>query len=182
MHVIVEKPWQCSRPDTNRVSAVAQQKELQVGCDFEYCLLDAVERWRAAFHPGTGVSFGGWFSVDRANRLDISAMENLGCHLAAIREYAVPEANILELHAAYEAPNRRTVWLKQEDLELASLDFQHSGEPILQRFVRQFEGAITACRQFPFDLSFASKVQASLTRYVERRQGNAPERELGGRA
>lgn len=156
MHVLAEKPWRYST-DTPHLERSAESLGLVVGVDFEYCLLDAVQSWPAAFGGGAGLSFGGRFDVPSSNRLDLPAMDQLGSHLLALREDAAPQAAIGSLHCGYERPAVRRAWLAGPGGPVAEADFTASTEPILQRVVALFESA-AAGAHFRFDLSFAERV------------------------
>ncbi len=94
LHVIAEKPWPYSPNETRLLQNLASATRRQVGVHFEYCLLDAVEKWRNQFDRGAGLQFSGRFHLRGQDRLGISAADNLGCHLLAIREYAVPQSEL----------------------------------------------------------------------------------------
>ena len=68
LHAIVEKPWLNSRSETEALLDLASRKKLIVGVHYQYCLLTAVEAWRADLNAGAGLEFGGCFTVNRANR------------------------------------------------------------------------------------------------------------------
>ena len=153
MHVIAEKPWLCSAAETEALRQAARARGVRTGVHFEYCLLNGVEAWRERFEGMRGLRFGGVFRVSRADRQGIPALENLGSHLAAIRRYAAPEAEMEELSCAYEGPDERRVWIEDE-----SLDFLENREPIIQKFVHWFEDG----RDFPFDIEFGRRVAEDL--------------------
>src|SRR5438552_3080210 len=92
VHVLVEKPWYGSSSDTERLQSLARQKKRIIAVHFEYLVLDEVEKWRANYHPGSGLQLGGRFFLSRADPSEIPAIDNLGCHLFAIREFAVPSS------------------------------------------------------------------------------------------
>src|SRR6202795_3997699 len=98
LHVIVEKPWIYSREETTLLRDAAARAGLKGGVHFEYCLLSEVENWRRRFEQERGVGFGGTFNVHAADHLGISAMQNLGSHLMAIREYAVPHSHLSRIY------------------------------------------------------------------------------------
>lgn len=157
LHVIVEKPWQCSRQETQSLLTLASAKRLLVAIHYQYCFLEEVQNWRRKLNDGVALRFGGRFVVSRPNRLRISAIENLGCHLLAIRAYAVPESVVSEIRCGYEGPDERYVWAETEDGHITSIDFLRNREPLIQRFIASFEAAISGC-EFPFGLAFAERV------------------------
>jgi predicted dehydrogenase len=157
LHVIAEKPWSYSPRETRELSHLAQDKCRSAGVHFEYCLLDGVEVWRRRFNRGAGLRFGGRFSLSGGTRAQVPAIDNLGCHLLAIQQYAVPDASIAQISCAYGQSDERRVWLQEKDEIIASIDFLGSREPIIQRYVARFESAIGG-DSFPFDLEFAGQV------------------------
>jgi hypothetical protein len=153
---VVEKPWMCSRQVTERLAARARAKHLRIGVHYQLCFLDSVERWRREFRQGEGQRFGGHFILGRPDHMGLSVIDNVGCHLLSIREYAVPRAQIGEIRCAYEGVGERNVWLESEGRRIATIDFLENREPIVQRFIHEFEAAPGSA--FRFDLDFALRV------------------------
>ena len=171
LHVIAEKPWLYSRNQTRALQDLAAATGRQVGVHYEYCLLDAVEKWRDQFYRGAGLQFGGRFHLRGPDRLGIPAADNLGCHLLAIREYAVPQSGLAGISCEYERADERRVWLEKNHREIAPIDFLGSKEPIIQRYVAKFEGGLDGT-SFPFDLEFAARTAAALS--VWKQHGEKP--------
>lgn len=94
-------------------------------------------------------------------------MDNLGCHLFAIREFAVPASEVTEVLCAYERPDERLVWLEQGDRRIASIDLFKGSERIIQDFMKKAEAAIDGAA-FPFDLDFAFRVENQLNAFKPR--------------
>src|SRR5216684_3944121 len=134
LHVIVEKPWYCSSKQTQRLQSLARAKGRVIAVHFEYLVLKEVEQWKADFHPGTGCSFGGRFFLSRSDRSGIPAIDNLGCHLLAIREYAVPSSTVSEIRCGYDLPDERLVWIEKKGHRIASVDLFNHRQLIVQRF------------------------------------------------
>jgi len=164
LDVIAESPWLCSPEISHGLAAAAAANRRLVGVHFEYCLLDEVESWRRDYHSSPGLVFGGRFVLSRPNRRSIPPLSDLGPHLAAVREYAVPAAALGELDCRYAAPgaDSRQVWLDRAASRLASIDFTSNRQPIVQRFFQNFEAARSS-RDFPFDLAFADRVSARVS-------------------
>lgn len=154
--VVVEKPWMCPRSTTEHLVALAQARRLRIGVHYQLCFLESVERWRREFRQGEGQRFGGHFVLGRPPHTGMSGIDNLGCHLLSIREYAVPKAEIGEIFCAYEGRGERNVWLESEGRRIATIDFLENREPIVQRFIHAFEAAPGPA--FRFDLAFALRV------------------------
>src|SRR5713226_4030555 len=167
LHVIVEKPWYGSSEETQRLQSLARAKGRVIAVHFEYLVLEEVERWRADFHPGAGCRFGGRFFLSRADLSGIPAIDNLGCHLLAIREYAVPSSQVSEIRCGYELLDERLVWIDSGDQRLASIDLFAHAQPIIQRFMEKVEAALDGAA-FPFDLEFALRVTVELDAYKSR--------------
>ncbi len=161
LHVIVEKPWVYTRAETAELQDAATRAGSKGGVHFEYCLLSEVENWRRQYEQQDGLEFGGTFNVHAADHLGISAMQNLGSHLGAMREYAVPHSGQSKIHCGYELPDERMVWVDSGKKRVASIDFLGSKEPIVQRFLARFENSIDG-KAFPFDFDFAQRVNENL--------------------
>jgi predicted dehydrogenase len=161
LHVIIEKPWLLSPSETQPLASLARNRRVLVGVHYEYCLLDGVEGWRTQFEPGAGLTFSGQFCVNRSDHLGVPPIDNMGCHLFAIREYAVPKSFPAEIRCAYDATDRRRVWIANTDKTVASIDFLGSNEPIIQRYIAKFEAAVDGAR-FAFDLDFAARTAEAL--------------------
>jgi predicted dehydrogenase len=172
LHVIVEKPWYGSAADTQRLQAVARAKRRLVAVHFEYLVHREVESWKKTFHPGGGVRFGGHFFLGRPDPSGIPAMDNLGCHLMAIREFAVPASRISEVQCAYERSDERLVWLERDGERIASIDLFKGSERIIQDFLKKMEAALDGAA-FPFDLDFALRVGNQLNAYKARRSSQS---------
>jgi hypothetical protein len=171
LHVIAEKPWPYSPNHTRTLQDLAAATGRQVGVHFEYCLLDAVEKWRNQFDRGAGLRFGGRFHLRGQDRLGIPAADNLGCHLLAIREYAVPQSRLAAISCEYERADERRVWLETNHQEIAPINFLGSKEPIIQRYVAKFERGLDGAA-FPFDLEFGARTAAALSAW--KLQGEKP--------
>jgi Oxidoreductase family, NAD-binding Rossmann fold len=161
LHVIVEKPWIYTRAETTELQDAATRAGLKSGVHFEYCLLSEIENWRRQYEQQDGLEFGGTFNVHPADHLGISAMQNLGSHLMAMREYAVPHSHLSKMLCGYELPDERMVWLDSDKQRVASIDFLGSKEPIVQRFLARFENSLGG-KPFPFDFAFAQRVNENL--------------------
>jgi predicted dehydrogenase len=167
LHVIVEKPWYGSSKQTQRLQSLARAKGRVIAVHFEYLVLKEVQRWREEFHPGAGCALGGRFFLNRSDQSGIPAIDNLGCHLLAIREYAVPSSEVSVIRCDYELPDERLVWIDVGNQRLSSIDLFAHGQPIIQRFMQKVEAALDGAA-FPFDLEFALRVAAELNAYKGR--------------
>jgi len=167
LHAIAEKPWYGSNEDTQKLQSLARANGRIIAVHFEYLVLEEVEQWRAQFHPGTGCRFGGRFRLGRSDRSGIPAIDNLGCHLLSIREYAVPSATISWIRCGYDLPDERLVWIDNSKQRLASIDLLSHSQPIIQRFMKRIEASLDG-EAFPFDLEFALRVAGELNAYKRR--------------
>jgi hypothetical protein len=157
LHVVTEKPWQASQGVASALVARAKSLRRLIAIHFEYCLLDEVERWRRDFQPGTGLRFGGRFFLSRPDHTGMSAIDNLGSHLLAIRAYAAPKSSLQEIRSGYEQPDERCVWLEKRNSRVAFIDLLANKEPIIQRFIAKVEASLEGA-DFPLDLEFALRV------------------------
>jgi hypothetical protein len=113
------------------------------------------------------LQLGGRFFLSRADQTGISPLDNLGCHMLAIREYAVPSSEISEIRCGYELPDERLIWIERGGRRLSSIDLLVHGQPIIQRFIKKVEAALDGAA-FPFDLDFALRVANQLNAYKAR--------------
>jgi hypothetical protein len=167
LHVVVEKPWYGSRDDTKRLGELARARSRIIAVHFEYCVLNEVEEWRKNFHPGAGLRLGGRMFLSRSDQTGIPAMDNLGCHLLAIRQYAVPASEVFDLRCGYELPDERRVWTERGSERLRSIDLFTHRQPIILRFLKKTEAALSGAA-FPFDLDFALGVAEELSAFKSR--------------
>jgi predicted dehydrogenase len=167
LHVVVEKPWYGSPEVTQQLQTLARAKKRLLAIDFEYLLLEEVEKWRRDYHPGAGLQLGGRFFLSRADQTGISPIDNLGCHMLAIREYAVPASESSEIRCGYQLPDERLVWLERAGERVSSIDLFRHRQPIIQRFIKKVEAALDGAA-FPFDLDFALRVANQLNAYKAR--------------
>jgi len=161
LHVVVEKPWYGSAEETQNLQALAASGARLLAMHFEYLLLREVERWRSDYHPGAGLGFGGRFFLSRPDHTGIPPLENLGSHLLAIREYAVPAAKITDLQCAHDRSDERLVWMEKDGQALSSINLLTHGQPIVQGFIKKVEAALDGAA-FPYDLNFALRVAQAL--------------------
>jgi hypothetical protein len=134
---------------TEALAAAAEKSGIRLAVHFEYCLLDEIEAWRAQYRNASRLRFGGGFAIARPGPAAVPAVQNLGSHLLAIRRYAVPNSEVLELACAYDSPDERRVWVETDSGLRDELDFLCNRQPIIQRFIRKFEAAIDGA-DFPF--------------------------------
>jgi hypothetical protein len=157
LHVLAEKPWLADPQITDALAARAKALRRILAVHYEYCFLDEVQRWRKQFGSESGLSFSGHFFLSRPNHTGMTALDNLGTHLLAIRSYAVPLSTVQEIRCGYEQGDERRVWLDRAGERIASIDLLESKEPIIQRFLAQFEASLDGAH-FPIDLQFAQHV------------------------
>ena len=167
LHVVAEKPWYGSAADTERLQTLVRAKRRLVGMHFEYLVHSEVQNWRSKFYSGEALRFGGHFFHCRADHLGLPAIDNLGCHLFAIREFTVPNSEIAEVQCAYERPDERLAWLEQGGQRIASMDLFKGSEHLIQRFMKKVEAALDGAA-FSFDLSFALSVANQMNAYKAR--------------
>jgi predicted dehydrogenase len=168
LHVVVEKPWYGSAEDTERLQALAAAKGRLVAVHYEYCVLEEVEKWREEFYLGSGMRFGGRFFLSRSDQSGVPPIDNLGCHLLAIREWAVPSSEVSQIECAYERADERLVWLEKGKQKMGSIDLLNHWQLIVQRFMKRFEAALDGAA-FPFDLEFGLRVAVELNALKNRK-------------
>jgi predicted dehydrogenase len=168
LHAVVEKPWFGSAEDTKRLQALAAAKGRIIAVHYEYCFLEEVQKWRDEYYPGPGLQLGGRFFLSRSDQSGIPAIDNLGCHLLAIREWAVPSSEVSEIECAYEQADERVVWLEKGKQKMGSIDLLNHRQLIVQRFMKKVEAALDGAA-FPFDLEFGLRVAAELNALKNRK-------------
>jgi hypothetical protein len=169
LHVVVEKPWYGSKEETERLQALAHAGARTLAVHYEYCMLEEVQKWRQEFYPGAGLRLGGRFFLSRSDQTGIPALDNLGCHLLAIREWAVPSSEVSEIRCGYELPDERVVWIERKGHRIASIDLFNHRQLIVQRFMEKAEAALDGAA-FPFDLGFALRVASELNALNRRKE------------
>ncbi len=162
IHVVIEKPWLCSQPETDTLWKLAKRTGVIAAVHYQYCFLERVQKWRSDFQGGKGLRFGGRFTLSRSPAHGISALNNLGSHLLAIREYALPHSAISGIVCGYDLPDERRVWVETESGTVDSIDFVSNNEPLIQRFIAAMEAAALTHKIFPLDLRFAMRVARAL--------------------
>jgi hypothetical protein len=168
LHVVAEKPWYGSAEDTKRLQALAVAKGRVIAVHYEYCVLEEVEEWRSDFYPGAGLRFAARFFSSRSDQGGIPAIDNLGSHLLAIREWAVPSSDVSQIECAYERADERLVWLEKEGQKIGSIDLLNHRQMIVQRFMKRIEAALDGAA-FPFDLEFGLRVAVELNALKNRK-------------
>ena len=161
IHVVVEKPWYGSKVETERLQSLARAGGRVVAVHYEYCVLEEVQKWRQEFYPGAGLRLGGRIFLSRSDQTGIPAIDNLGSHLLAIREWAVPSSEVSEIRCGYELPDERLVWIERKGHKIASIDLFNHRQLIVQRFMKNVEAALDGAA-FSFDLDFALRVAGEL--------------------
>jgi predicted dehydrogenase len=169
LHVVVEKPWYGSKEETERLQTLARAGVRILAVHYEYCMLEEVQKWRQEFYPGAGLRLGGRFFLSRSDQTGIPALVNLGSHLLAIREWAVPSSEVSEIRCGYELPNERVVWIERKGHRIASIDLFNHRQLIVQRFMEKVEAALDSAA-FPFDLDFALRVANQLNVLKRRKE------------
>lgn len=157
LHVVVEKPWICSNVETEALIELARKAGVLVAVHYQYCFLDRVREWSRMFPDASGLRFSGRFTVSRPDRLQIPALSNLGSHLLAIREYAVPRSQLSAIVCGYSLPDERLVRIESDSGMLDSIVFLSNTEPLIQRFIEAVERSLVR-PGFPLDLRFAMRV------------------------
>jgi hypothetical protein len=158
LHAVVEKPWLCTHGATEMLAERASSFGLIAGIHYEFCLLDSVAAWHGHFENSEHLEFGARFLTSKPARHDTQPIDDLGSHLFSIREYAAPRAKVTEIECGYGMPDERRAWLARAGKVLSAANFTLNREPIIQRFIAQFEQSATASGNFPFDLEFAMRV------------------------
>lgn len=167
LHVIAEKPWLVDNHTTQKLKNIAESFGLKFCVNYEYCYLTEVERYRNQFKGNNEITFHGVFHIERSNP-KIEAIYNLGSHLIAIKTYAFPLAKTGVIDCKYNSINSRRMSLCAHDREIAIIDFSDSTEPIIQKLILGFEGAVHQRKEALFSFMFSKKVFEEITKYRNR--------------
>ena len=161
-HVIVEKPWMCDERITLKLIDYAKTVNKQVAVHYQYCYLDAFKHlpFRSGVPMGE-VFFQGEFCISRENRLSIPAIYNMGSHLFAIKELFCPEASVSGINTGYNMRDKRLVRFESKDQHF-EVDFYGNDEPLIQRFIQDFESHVSDSREFPLNLELSLSINRQL--------------------
>lgn len=153
-HLVVEKPWLASAALTASIGANLRNENRHVAVHFEYCYLSELAPLAASPDFQGTADFLGAFETAKANRLKIPALQNLGIHIAAIRRRWFSSARLVNVEAAYGTRERRLIELASRGMK-TGVDFTNQRQPVIQRFIEDFESHIRTGTRFPLDLEFA---------------------------
>jgi predicted dehydrogenase len=162
-NVLIEKPWPAARPASRALDERARAAGLRVAVHFQYLELSEIVAANRALERGRGLSFAGTFTIGRAARNGIPPLPNLGSHLLALWRWAFPAAMLDGVTVGYECRDRRSVRVGD-----AEIDFTRNAEPIIQRFVEDFERPAGEA-DLP-SLEFAAEI-GELTAALQRDEG-----------
>jgi len=166
-HQVFEKPWNVTMSQSCELAALCKQKKVTVGVHFQYCYLDKLE----LISKNTEKSdkqcfFSGVFTIDKSNKLGLDPVDNLGIHLAAIWQQYFNEINFQSLVVGYDSCNERSITISDVNGDYVSgLDFSINSEPIVQRFVENFEDCINNEESFKYGIEFAGKVNVLISKF-----------------
>lgn len=163
-HIIVEKPWMENTEKTKELLAYSSKINKQIGVHFQYCYLDCIEK--ILKNNDKFSIFNGAFCVSKENRLSIPAIYNLGSHLFSIKELYFPHLNVGKIETGYNKPDARYFELKGSDKEYV-LDFFKINEPLIQRFVKDFEKKIDSEENIDLNLDLCLRINQAIRDYSE---------------
>lgn len=163
-HVVVEKPWDVAAEKADSLRRKAQQNGLQIGIHHQFCYLSALPALSKIFGSEDSCTFSGVFNISRGNHLGLDPLCNLGSHLIAIRELHFPTARIVSIKAAYESMDQRSITLRQRNFEHC-LDFTDNNEPLIQRYILEFERAVRQRYPFRIGIDLAKRVHQRIEEF-----------------
>ncbi len=168
LHVVAEKPWTSPQAISKQLAIKAQAKGLLFGVHYQYCLLNSAQLLSAKLHGPEDVaqSFSGRFTISKKNRLGLSALENLGSHLLAIRQFHFPKSSLGQIVVAYDAKNCRYFELKTPK-KTHRVNFLDCKQPLVQEFISMFEECLNTEKDFPLNLQFAQLVQQDMQKVLK---------------
>lgn len=150
-NIIVEKPWDLKKQKTKSLINKAKKLKLQIGVHHQYCYLDVFKKLSHNLKLGQNVIFSGKFNILRKNRLSIPAFKNLASHLFAIKMLHFPLASTGTIETSYDKENHRSIFLQTANKNY-DIDFTNNTEPLIQRFILDFEKSVSSQKLFQLNL------------------------------
>lgn len=152
VHLIAEKPWLVEAAQSEALANRAGAAGILIGVHHQYVYLEAAERLKRDWVGRADAVFDGTFTTAKPNRLGLSAMANIGIHLLALRRFIDPAASIGTLDVGYERHNERSIALSAPGKAQDAIDFTVNNEPIVQRYIADFERCASEGAPFRCDL------------------------------
>jgi hypothetical protein len=163
-HAIIEKPWMCDRSTTLNLINYADFMGCQVAVHYQYCYLDGLIRLQDILSDSSeNWYFWGEFLVKGINRLSIASDYNLGSHLIAIKHMLLPKAILDHIKTGYHMEGKRRIGVHSLTQHY-ELDFQNCKEPLIQRFIIDFDYHIQNNMPFSLGLKFSLDVNDKITK------------------
>lgn len=160
-NVIVEKPWRLSSEEADRFTTMIIERGLQIGIHFQYCFLDRLVELSRDSNAGDACTFNGTFTISGPDRLAIPPVYNLGSHIVAIWLRHFPKSRLSNVTASYDSLDSREIALVS-DTENKRYSFLSSDEPIIQRFLTDFEKSIRDNSVFSLGPQFCRNVNEAI--------------------
>ena len=166
-HVIVEKPLVLDASETHKLQQLANVKRLQVGVHYQYCYLTEFYNLQNSEQFPNKATFSGIFDIEKKNRFNISAGVNLASHLFAIKLMHFQNTSFGSITASYQNINKRCVNIHTNNRQHI-IDFTNNNEPLIQRFIADFEYSIIEHYPFLINLKFSENVINDVTQHYKR--------------
>jgi hypothetical protein len=160
-HIVVEKPWLLSSDEIYYLSDLARASGKRIGVHYQYCYLNKLPLISRVVRDLKDVSFQGEFCISRFNRLKVPAINNLGVHLLAIKNVHFPYSHIKKIHSKYKTEDLRNVSISHPDY-FSKINFLKNDEPLIERFIFDFENSIIKNKSFSLDLMVMLKINKDI--------------------
>lgn len=166
-NVIIEKPLDIKSEKIKLLDRKAKKFSLQIGIHYQYCYLDIFNKLSLDLDFKKYTQFSGKFNVENQNILDIDPLSNLASHLFAIKLLHFPFASIKNIETSYNSPADRSILL-QTKIKNYNINFTENSEPLIQRFILDFEKSINLHYLFKLNLNFALLVNKELDHFKKK--------------
>ena len=167
LNLIIEKPWLYSFKETQRIIKLQKKKKLQIGVHYEYLYLKKLflEKKIKLFNKKKS-NFKGIFNVKSKIGINLSPLYELGSHLMSIKLLYFNKTMIQDFECSYNKKDCREIKLFNNK-KMFSLNFTHNKEPIIQRFIIDYEKKLVSKKKYNIDLKFACNVYKNIKYLID---------------
>ncbi|MBP0616673.1 Gfo/Idh/MocA family oxidoreductase [Jiella mangrovi] len=157
-NAVVEKPWLTDSSTSSRISKEFASCAKVAAVHHQYLYLDDIEALRERWQRRDDALFAGAFLTTKPGRPDLPADANLGSHLLSMRRYIAPSSQIAKFDVGYgQAVDLRKVCFRSKG-QSDGLDFTVNSQPIVERFIADFERSSERGTEPPANLGHAAAV------------------------
>lgn len=164
-HLIIEKPWLVSTEKTRELINKAKQNQVSIGVHFPLSLHPDMPKLSKEFNqPDCTFSFT--FLHSKENRLNLSAIHNVGIHYLALKQHFFPNTKMGSILCKYADEEKREIYLAKEGSARKTIDFMNASHPLIQNFISLYiDHTFNKKTPFPFGLEFSQKLNDTIEKY-----------------